>query len=517
MLAVSLGEAAAISVPVGVSRSEGSSIMRVQFPRGEGPGPVVSLAGAQNEYLTFEIYLEGVEPRSLRLRVEGQNPGAPWSFQCHQVVSAPLRGDGNFAPDALLSLSQGAVPGGTGVQVWVTVKIPAGASPGIYPWKLIATDAAGRLQIPLSIQVWRFALPDDLPITILARIHYKDLMSRSGATTQQQQDQLLRALLRNLRDYKINALYSVYPFPVGKLQPGTRVEDFTEYHRSLQYILNDLHYRTFQIPPLPGAKDIGKPGNDFAARARIYFPLFAEYLRRQGWEHRALIKLWDEPKPADYPQVVKAYGEVKALMPGIQTISAGRTPEVELAKAVNVWVMYGKGYEAEKVAAAQKAGQEIWLYANKLHGVNQPPAHQRILGWYLYRYGFGGLLFWGINYWPTDPWKVIAGRQDLFRRGTFFYPDPQGGPPLPTTRLEAIRRGLQDYQYFDLLRQAYQQGRITPTFYKGIQGRLNRFTLDLQRLSPQVTMSELEDVRNQIGQILDRAGQRQPQQKWYGQ
>jgi hypothetical protein len=489
----------------------GYPVLRLQFPRGEGTGASVSLAGARNEYLNFSLLLEGVAPDSLRLRVEGKPPGPPWSFQFYQVVSAPLQGTGAFAPDALLPLSPGAVPQGTGVQVWITVKIPPDASPSQYPWTIIATDASGSLRLPLHVKVWRFSLPDDLPVTILARVHYEDLAARYPAATADQKDKLLRSFLRQLRDYKINGVYGFSPFPAAKLKPGTRVEDFAEYHRMLQYVLNDLHYRAFHLPSLPGAKDIAKPGSDFPARARLFYPPFAEYVRRHGWQDQALIKLWDEPKPPDYLKVTQAYGVVKPLAPGLKTISAGGTPDVDLAKNVDIWVMYGKGYDPAKVAAARQAGQKIWLYANKLHGVNHPLAAPRLLGWYLYRYDFGGLLFWGINYWPTDPWKVMPGREDLLRRGTFVYPDAQGGTPLPTTRLEAVRRGLQDYQYLDLFTRAHKQGLVKSPAYQAVRDRLDRVTRDLHKLSPKVTTyPELEDIRNQIGELLDAAPQPRP-------
>jgi hypothetical protein len=134
--------------------------------------------------------------------------------------------------------------------------------------------------------------------------------------------------------------------------------------------------------------------------------------------------------------------------------------------------------------------------------------HQRLIGWLLYRYQFSGYLLWGVNFWPNDPWTTEPGTADYMRRGTFYYPHPQTGLPVPTLRLESLRRGLQDYQYLQLLAEARQKGLVAQATFAHIEQRLLVLTKDFQSNDFQVPMQELESLRLQIGELLDRLGHR---------
>jgi hypothetical protein len=148
-----------------------------------------------------------------------------------------------------------------------------------------------------------------------------------------------------------------------------------------------------------------------------------------------------------------------------------------------------------------------WLYANRLHGIDHPPSHQRLIGWFLKQHRFDGYLLWSMNHWPLDPWTTLPGEQDAYRRGTFLYPDPATGLPWPTLRLEAWRRGLEDFQYFTLLEEAHHQGRVEASSYQHLMARLEALTADVPTLKPRAAWAELEAVRLRMGQLLEAGSQ----------
>jgi hypothetical protein len=82
------------------------------------------------------------------------------------------------------------------------------------------------------------------------------------------------------------------------------------------------------------------------------------------------------------------------------------------------------------------------------------------------------------------------------------------GLPVPTTRLEALRRGFQDYQYLILLDQAVRQGLVSQEQQAAILTRVRRFTENLPSNPFPVSMAELEGLRLEIGTLLDQAGAR---------
>jgi hypothetical protein len=109
-----------------------------------------------------------------------------------------------------------------------------------------------------------------------------------------------------------------------------------------------------------------------------------------------------------------------------------------------------------------------------------------------------------VNYWPHDPWTTPPGPQDFFRRGAFYYPHPQTGLPVPTTRLEALRRGFQDFQYLLLLDQACRRGLVPREQQVAVLDQVRRFTENLPTNPFPVSMAELEAVRLQIGELLNQ-------------
>jgi hypothetical protein len=77
--------------------------------------------------------------------------------------------------------------------------------------------------------------------------------------------------------------------------------------------------------------------------------------------------------------------------------------------------------------------------------------------------------------------------------------------PLPTLRLEAMRRGWEDYQYLVLLQKAAMQGKVEAAAYALIQEKITAVAGNLKNDNPKVSWQQLEDLRLQIGELLDRA------------
>jgi hypothetical protein len=73
-----------------------------------------------------------------------------------------------------------------------------------------------------------------------------------------------------------------------------------------------------------------------------------------------------------------------------------------------------------------------------------------------------GYLFWAVNYWTKDPWKnpMVYPKQN--GNGTFYYPGKNG--PITSIRFEALRDGMEDYEYLyildELLKKIKQNSKI---------------------------------------------------------
>ena len=57
-----------------------------------------------------------------------------------------------------------------------------------------------------------------------------------------------------------------------------------------------------------------------------------------------------------------------------------------------------------------------------------------------------------MNFWEKNPWKTTAMTPwDQNGNGSLYYPGEDG--PVGSIRLEAVRDGLEDYEYFVVLRE----------------------------------------------------------------
>ncbi len=474
--------------------------------------PSLEVAGARNEYLFARLRFPGAEPSSLKIRLIDTRSrlkaeSAKVRFSFFQLCWAPSTSVGKLPPDALLPIEQGLLYTGSPLEILMAIHIPADFPSGLSQYQLVASDKRHSYRQIVKLRVYKFALPDDLPIAIFGQFwHYPlEHYARYGVKSPDAYFLTIKAYYRSMREYKINMLGGVYAFPFDELQADKKIEEFADYHRLVEYALDQLGFRRFMIPKLPGWRTINRPGSDFITKANLFYPQFQEYLKRHGWQDRALNYLIDEPQPDQYAAVRQAYGLAKSLAPTIKTLCAGWNPDPEFPKVIDIWATPAAYYQESQANLALSQGQEQWLYANRLHGIDHPQVHPRLIGWLLYRYQFTGYLLWGVNFWPRDPWANEPGDPEYMRRGTFYYPHPQTGQPVPTLRLESFRRGLQDYQYFHLLTEARRQGRVAQEPYARIEQRLQELTRNLPTSDFQVPMQDLENLRLQMGELLDGA------------
>ena len=476
-----------------------NNFYKVNLAQGSG-GPTIEIAGARNEYLSLLFEVDGADPSSFKIAVFPKIDGLVWQF--YQVVAAP-RGSADY--DVLLPIDQG-IDKVSPLYIWATAKIKEEVKPGTHRAEIVFTDASGSFRQMVTIKTWNLTLPADLPIPIMAGLFPRpEWFQRYGAGNAAQFDALIKKYLAGMREYKINALGQFYPLPVQEILKNRKIAEFPRFHAILSYALHDLGYRYFFVPVLLGAKTMEKPGSTFLADAGIYYRTMNEYLQKNGWLDRGIVYLWDEPEAQEYHLVYKSYAALKEIAPNLKTMMAGGEygeSSLELTDVVDILVIYAKAINPGKLQAFKEKGQQIWLYANRFHGLGQLPVHPRSIGWFLYNQKFSGYFFWGVNYWPQDPWTTPAGRDNFWRRGTFFYPHPKTGEPCPSVRLEAVRQGLQDYFYLQKFDEAHRQGLIASGVYETLQKRIQAVTQNLKKLQVPVTMAEMDGIRWQIGEAL---------------
>ena len=113
-------------------------------------------------------------------------------------------------------------------------------------------------------------------------------------------------------------------------------------------------------------------------------------------------------------------------------------------------------------------GENIWWYGCMNPKVPYPTYHldddlitSRVLSWMQYDYGIEGNLYWVTNDYNVgrDVWTNPEVETACPGDGYLIYPGREYGinGPISTLRLESIREGNEDYEYFWLFEQKIRQ------------------------------------------------------------
>jgi len=227
-----------------------------------------------------------------------------------------------------------------------------------------------------------------------------------------------------------------------------------------------------------------------------YLGAVEAHLREKGWLDKAYTYWFDEPEPRDYDFVKDGMALLKRAGPGIRRLL---TEEVtpDLTGFVDIWCPLTPNYEEQACEARQAEGDRIWWYV--CTGPKAPycglfidhsAIEMRMWLWQTWQANVQGVLVWATNYWTSEcaypapsvqnPWtdpmgwvsgystpigaKVAWGNGD----GRFVYPpntDPEDtttpyiSGPVNSIRWEMLRDGMEDYEYFWLLRDTIERAR----------------------------------------------------------
>jgi hypothetical protein len=243
---------------------------------------------------------------------------------------------------------------------------------------------------------------------------------------------------------------------------------------------------------------------EFKSAFRYHAEHAAAFFRERGWLGKAQMKLKDEPTRGEYGRVAAVYEYARELLPEVKR-ELSEEPSPILWRGVNVWTPYYTHFDPAACAERQKAGDEVWLYCNDLHGIGYPPGGVRLIPWFLWRYHLDGYLFWSVNYWTDDPWEPRRPDNNFSMRGTLLYPNPKDGTPINSIRWEVFREGLEDFETLRLLQEKVNELRRAGGSNENLQqaeALLNRDVQELVRTVTDFTWDPLALVR-----LRDKAGE----------
>lgn len=367
---------------------------------------------------------------------------------------------------------------GTRAVFWIDVFVPRQAAHGAYRGTVTVSSREEKITIPVSLTVWRQALP------LRPSLH-----SSFGITQKHMKDGRMAHLLLK---------HHLMPFLIEPDRAVSFRDNFGLNTTGLPFF-GDVNKKTCTMNPAP------KVGAIRAAIAR--YPKDIETYEYAADEIDICPSMF--PALKQWSRNVHEAGSkmLVTVEPAPELLSDGTRSG---RSAVDIWVLLPKMYDdaGALVQKVLKKGDQVWSYNALVQDSYSPkweidfaPVNYRIQPGFLSQsLNLTGLLYSEVDIWNSDPWvKAPSLEVDGFHfpgEDMLVYPGAPAGSddPLPSMRLKWLRKGVEDYESVEMLKQA-GRGDWALQVVRTVALNWHSWTRDPEAL---------DSVHRKLGEELDR-------------
>ncbi len=430
---------------------------------------VISMAG--NSIENCQFFLAPEADRSFEVTLSEFTDGKGNTVTAKVYREHYVNVNGNMIPDALPPV-QGAVDvkggnsQGFAIKVWADKDQPA----GLYTATVDIKDAATGKHIKTAnvyVNVWDFSLSDEtaLKTAINAQAWPIYVKYQNAGMTDLSQDELYEIYFEFMLENRVSS-YTL-PYAVG----DERAEKYLDDPRMTSFVINKKNNNE------AGAYELMKDKPHWLEKGYFYYvdePTNMDLLNQLAEQGNRLASTFPD------------YNQISPFFTNLQIDE--NTDQIEFMKPyLDIWctkvfaftprekyMVSGTQYMttraqdakygtfAERMAALQAEGDELWLYFCWEPG--QPYANWLALGdgtepivsiWQCALTNATGVLYWDATYWTDDPYNDLTPLIGATSHGdgVLIYPGSTYGiyEPVSSHRFENIRLGIQDYQLLSML------------------------------------------------------------------
>lgn len=422
-------------------------------------------------------------------------------------------------PDPLYPVAMGssvAFPAAANQPLWFTVHVPRDAAAGVYA----ATVTVGPATIPVELEVWNFALPQEIHLAGEWGFGWSEVVEEYkgtiGGSVQSCYWDLVDALYEDFADHRLTpkgvgwpaGLNFDYDCDTGILDPDNGGDVWYFESTAQKYLRGDeldngTGFPSFLIrgpnsnwPPdsrpwsfCGQSRGTDPPGNGgYNTKWFQYWTAVSDYLGSSAdYAAKGYYHIVNEPQTFDdYDIVAYLAQQTKAAAPNVRIlISEQVEPDIYanatyLGAKIDIWMPTISNYQVERAHDRQlNHDEEVWWYF--LYGdrpplpnptvMDRPGIEARVIPWLAWLERVEGLLYYSTTDWSPDPWTqpwLNDGNGD----GFLFYPpkdgtiafdacDAQSNRLVPSIRWELLREGMEDYEYLWLVNEGDPQIGVT--------------------------------------------------------
>ena len=432
--------------------------------------------------------------------------------------------------------------------VWLTVHVPEGTKPGLYQTRVRFSGVGHMTEIPLSVKVHGFSLPETSSVSrqvyywLPAVANWYGFRDGKDSCDYHKDGfdvplEIIKAHLDFLLKYRVEVVNITWPFNSEDGTPSWPLKvrpdgslDFSLHDELLEFC-RERGMRHFSVG------DFGR------STTRIFDPTYRQnvekvmkpylaHLKAKGWIDDGYFKVYDEPDhKAGYDALVEECKFVRALSPEVTTLAAIAAPDTRTKGLVDVFLFRPNNWSDEAAAAVREGGDVAsWYWCATPFSkpwpnyfVNYPGTDPRIIEWMHFKYECPVFLYWAVNNWNNNfkatgeaRWPDIPWNPNTFATfngdGQFVYPWPDGSL-ASSVRLEVLRDGAEDLEYFVLLRDAVaelkRQGK-QPELVAEAQKLLTLEEVVQSSISYNGDPATIESTRRKAAQLLEQITPTQP-------
>ena len=474
-------------------------------------GKGVTVAGARNEWIAFQIIIEGgdsglkdvtVTPSDLKssgATIAAANYAlfGEWYTEVKRPSQSPAYSMGpGMYPDGLVPMTlpdftSFAVPAKKAQAIWVDLYIPADAAAGAYAGAITvkAADAAAR-EVPVALTVWDFALPKESHMRW--RVGYNHpFAQQNGVAFDRHTSKATKEFLDlELKFYRMCRAHRVTPtthysspLPDSTGKGETLSIDWASYDRRFAKYLDGsafddgLPVDVFSLPVNPQSYDgwpssTRYPNRVDPASFKKAMELTVAHWKEKGWDlSRTFVYIADEPDESRAELIKEHCRIVKEADPRVHRSVAfyrnfgqnGPKVAEEYKGFVNMWEIAGDYMNRPALDGVRAEGDWVGIYqgGEPFEGgeaLDMDGVALTTWPWIAWLYRLDTLFIYNADEWGTkDIWTDPYNHGWVTNsQGVLVYPGLKVGikEALPSMRLKQMRRGMQDYEYFHLLKES---------------------------------------------------------------
>ncbi|OGV50124.1 MAG: hypothetical protein A2017_03455 [Lentisphaerae bacterium GWF2_44_16] len=422
-----------------------------------------------------------------------------------------------FYPDPILEfMNEVNVEKGEIQPYWIRFKTDGDTKAGIYKGAFVFKSRnAGNVTIPAEIKVWNFELPKT------GHLKFATSVYGSGLIPDGNKEKFYDYILNN---YRMNP-FSIYNDSAYGKPLFPEIED---YIKRKPMGLNFIPILYLKLPRqalhkcspseskekwanMPSEERKHYP-EEWKKKLLGYLDKRVPELKKAGLWDISYCYGFDEANPTEWDACAELCSAIKEKYPDIKIISTAYDQsygtDSVMGKALTGWIPTASNYNYSLAEKVRKTGKQVWWYDTDMTIDRDKLADIRAqLGSRSFANNVDGFLVWTVNRWYSNKIPIINGPYTKWNPdscdgtnggGSYFCAGPNGSF-LPTMRAEAMRDGLEDYEYFYLLKKLFSELKGNNPLKKDAENILSSL-----KKEEGIKSEELRELRENTGDLIEK-------------